>query len=136
MADTPVFGNPAGLIGRVNVGGGGTNELRKIEGTLQPNLGVSTVTITGVPFKPKYYYIGGSYTFTDSEQCGSVEEERGLCRIRYTAGEDTGDNGNYYIDANTAEGDEFIGATYDDAGTLVVTVSPPLHQPRRYTIWG
>ena len=136
MADTPVF-DLTGRIGRVNAGGGGTNELQKIEGTLQPWLGVSTVTITGVPFKPKYYYIGGSYTFDGSEQCGSVEEERGLCRIRYTAGEDTGDSGNYYIDVDIkVPEDEFIGAVYDDAGTLVVTVSPPLHQPRRYTIWG
>ena len=136
MADTPVFGNPAGLTGRVNVGGSGISELRKIEGTLSGLYRVSTVTITGAPFKPKYYYIGGSYSFRDSEECGSVEEERGLGRLRFTAGEDTGDNGNYYIDANTAEGDEFIGATYDESGTLVVTVSPPLHQPTRYTIWG
>lgn len=136
MADTPVFGNPAGLTGRVNVGGGGTNELKKITGTLTGLYNVSTVTITGVPFKPKYYYIGGSYSYRGSEKCGSVEEERGLGRLRYTAGEDTGDNGNYYIDANMVEGDEFIGATYDDAGTLVVTVSPPLYQPSQYTIWG
>lgn len=136
MADTPVFGNPAGLIGRVNVGGGGTNELQKITGTLAGLYNVSMVTLTGIPFKPKFYDISGSYTFRDSENCGQVVEERGVARVRYTAGEETGDNGNYYIDANTAEGDEFIGATYDDAGTLVVTVSPPLHQPTRYTIWG
>ena len=84
MADTPVFGNPAGLTGRVNVGGGGTNELRKIEGTLQPNLGVSTVTITGVPFKPKYYSLTANNAVPSRKNGGFAAYDTRRARIRAT----------------------------------------------------
>lgn len=87
MADTPVL-IPPGLVGMVNVGGGG--KLRRIEGTLNYGYSVRNVVITGIPFEPKFYWVGGYYTYTGAEECGTVMEERGLVRVRYTAGEDTG----------------------------------------------
>ncbi len=56
MADTPVFGNPAGLIGRVNVGGGGA--LKTV--LLSIGLGVSgqisygTFASGNIGFQPKF----------------------------------------------------------------------------------
>ena len=131
MADTPVLVLP-GVVGTVNAGGGGT--LKKVEGEFYYGLGVSTVQITGLPFEPVYYYVGGYYTFRRNEECGHVMEERGLHRVRYTAGEDTGGNGNYYVDVNTTS-EGFISSTYDN-GTLTITVSPPWHDPREYIVWG
>ena len=46
MADTPVL-IPPGLVGMVNVGGGG--KLRRIEGTLNYGYSVRSVVITGIP---------------------------------------------------------------------------------------
>ena len=130
MADTSVL-IPPGLVGMVNVGGGG--KLRRIEGTLNYGYSVRSVVITGIPFEPKFYYVGGQYTFTGAEECGSIMEERGLVRVRYTAGEDTGGNGNYYFDLN--EGDGFINATYSN-GVFTVPASPAFHRPTSYVILG
>lgn len=130
MADTSVL-IPPGLVGMVNVGGGG--KLRRIEGTLNYGYSVRNVVITGIPFEPKFYYVYGQYTFTGAEECGSIMEERGLVRVRYTAGEDTGGNGNYYFDLN--EGDGFINATYSN-GVFTVPASPAFHRPTSYVILG
>nr|DAO22317.1 MAG TPA: hypothetical protein [Caudoviricetes sp.] len=130
MADTPVL-IPPGLVGMVNVGGGG--KLREIRGSLNYSGTTSTVVITGIPFEPKFYWVGGYYTYTGAEECGIMMEERGLVRVRYTAGEDTGGNGNYYFDLN--EGDGFINATYSN-GVFTVPASPAFHRPTDYVILG
>ena len=60
MADTPVFGNPAGLTGRVNVGGGGT--LKIVSGSVSVPQ-TSGQLITTVDFTPLVIFtaVGSRY---------------------------------------------------------------------------